>query len=422
LRSFLQAVVRGLLALAVVGVGVVALLALIKTRPEPERKATPERGVLVEVVKVSSSNQQLQVRAQGTVAAAEKVVVQPEVTGRIVWQSKELVPGGRFKKGQPLIKIDPREYALAADQQGVNVERAQVELEVERGRRKFAEQEWEIIGEDRNATEQDRALALRKPQLEAAKAAVEAARAARSRANLTLGRTGMAAPFNAFVQSENVDVGQLVSPVSQLAVLIGTDAFWVQVAVPLEQLPWIDVPGLNVGKDEGSLATVWQQVGSARVERAGKVIRLLGDLDPVGRLARVLVEVQDPLQLEQNSGKNSASGSSGQGEEQPPNRAVELPFLIGAYVTVDIQGRQVAEVVELPRLALRDGDKVYVYGPKDKLLVRNVDIVWRTEDTVLVRSGVKPGEQVVVSRVPGAVPGMLLRKARPDKSEAMGKR
>ncbi len=423
MNRLLQQTLRALLVVAVLGAGGAAFLTLTKSRSTPVRKPVEERGALVEVIKIEASNEKLAVRAQGTVTPAQRVVVMPEVGGRVVWQSKELVPGGRFKRGQALVRIDSKDYALAAQQQEAVVDRARLELQLEQSRKGIAKQEWEIIGEDANASPEDRTLALREPQLEVAKAAVESAESAQAQAKLALGRTSLSAPFNAMVQSENVDVGQLVSPASQLAVLVGTDAYWVQVSVPVEQLAWIDVPGQNAEKGSGSAARVWQDVGGERVERPGRVVRLLGDLDPVGRMARVLVEVDDPLRLKENGHRKTVPIKEKPAPAKALPSAQRLPFLIGAYVNVEVEARQVnVPVVEIPRVALRDGSQVYVYGAGDKLDVRKVDIVWRSEDSVLVRAGVKPGELVITSRIAGAVPGMRLRKAAPPVGKALGKR
>ena len=423
MNRVLQKTLRAMLVVAVLGAGGAAFVALTKSRSDPTRKPAEERAALVETIKVEASNEKLSVRAQGTVTPAQRVAVMPEVGGRVVWQSKDLVPGGRFKRGQPLVRIDSKDYALAARQQEAAVDRARLELQLEASRKEIAKQEWDIIGEGDNVSPEDRALALREPQLQVAKAAVESAESAQAQAKLALGRTSLSAPFNAIVQSENVDVGQLVSPASQLAVLVGTDAYWVQVSVPVEQLVWIDVPGLNAEKGAGSAALVWQDVGGERVERPGQVVRLLGDLDPVGRMARVLVEIEDPLRLKEDGHEKLVPADQQPAVAHELPSAKKLPFLIGAYVNIEVEARQVkVPVVELPRLALHDGDHVYVYGAGDKLDIRKVDIVWRSEKSVLVRAGVKPGDLVITSRLAGAVPGMRLRKVAASDGKALGKR
>src|SRR5690606_26729940 len=127
-----------------------------------------------------------------------------------------------------------------------------------------AKDEWRIIGEDARATDEGRAIALREPQLATAEATLAAAKSAQERAQLSVGRTGVSAPFNAWVQSESVELGQLVGPQNQLATLIGTDAYWIQVAVGIEKLPVLAIPGLR-GATTGSLVEVRQGAGAAEV-------------------------------------------------------------------------------------------------------------------------------------------------------------
>jgi hypothetical protein len=96
------------------------------------------------------------------------------------------------------------------------------------------------------------------------------------------------------------------------------------------------------------------------------VVRLLGDLTDMGRMARVLIEVRDPL------GLTSADRS-------------KPPLLIGEYVRVEIQGRHLDEVFAVPRSVLRDEDTLWLLGDNQKLEIRSVDPVWRDNDTVLIQ-------------------------------------
>ncbi len=399
-------------------VGVGAVVVLYRTRPTPQRAAKADEGVLADVQVLTASRQRLAVPAQGTVMPAQQVVMMPEVSGRITWQSDELVPGGRFQRGEPIIRLDARDYSLQVRQHQSAVEQAQVNLKIETSRREVAAKEWEIVGEDGDASELGRELALRKPQLVAAEKALESARSARAQAKLMLGRTGLVAPFNCFVKTENVDVGQLVAPNSQLAVLVGTDHFWVQVSVPVDKIAAIDVPGLDVGEDEGARADVWQEVGTTRIKRQGHVVRLLGDLDPVGRMARLLIEIEDPLGLENGSARAVPPGEQREKEGHVP----VLPILLGAFVQVDIDAREIDEVVEVPRKAVHRGDEVYIYGKDGRLEVREVEIAWRKEKTVLVAAGLQPGEEIVVSRLPTAVSGMKLRRGKVKDTKTLGKK
>lgn len=398
MTNVIRNVLKVVLPLLVVAIGVVLFRGLVASKPPAQRAERPDRAPLVQVQRATSGTHTVVVQGQGEVVPAQRVVLQPELTGRVVWQNENLVPGGRFRKGERILRIDPRNYQVAIEQQSAQRDRAQMELELERGRQAVAQREWQLFGGEANAqggdaTAEGRALALREPQLRTARVAVTAADSALDRAQLDLRRTNLVAPFNAVVQAEAVDPGQLVGPQTQVATLVGTDQFWVQVSVPLDVLSHVQVPGVGAAEGEGSTARVVQDIGDRRIERTGRIVRLLGDLDPIGRMARVLVAIDDPLGL----------------EERPESGAEALPLLLGAYVHVYVEGDRVDDVIEIPRVAMREGDRVYVVNDESRLEFRDVEIAWRTEDTVLVRSGLRHGERFVTSRVPTPVEGMELR-------------
>lgn len=386
----MKSTLKVILPVLVTAAGIGTMMALVKTRPEPPRREATNEGLLVETQMLRAGDHEVHVRAQGVVAAAQQVIVSSEVGGRVRWQNDELVPGGRFTKGATVLRIDPRDYQLAVEARSADVNRASLELQLERGRQRVAEREWQAFGGETGEGE-GRELALRRPQVETAQTAVRSAQSAVQQARLNLRKTTVTAPFNAMVVTENVDVGQLVGPTSQLATLVGTDEFWVRVSIPVENLSAIRLPR---GDEPGSEVRVWQEVGSQRVERHGRVIRLLPDVDPVGAMARVLVAIDDPMaDTEENAGS--------------------LPMLLGSYVTVEIDAAPLQNVVAVPRRAVREGDRVFVMND-DALSIRELSVVWRSEDTVFAREGVQGGESLIVSRVATPVDGMLLRTANED--------
>ena len=67
--------------------------------------------------------------------------------------------------------------------------------------------------------------------------------------------------------------------------LVGTDNFRVRVSLPVDRLGWIKFPD-NKGEG-GAEATVVQQSSLGKiVEKQGRVVRVLGDLETAGRMAR----------------------------------------------------------------------------------------------------------------------------------------
>jgi len=357
-------------------------LALIVTKDEPPRAEKTLEGTLVEVIQIDAGQHEVDLYAKGTVVPAREVVVQAELGGRVIWQSPEFVPGGRFKEGEPILRIDPRDYQLRVETHRSQVNRARLDLSIEARRGEVAKREWDAFGEI-DVSDEQRALAQREPQLEAMRLALKAAQSALKKAQLDLTRTTLRAPFNAIVVSENVDSGQLISPQTPVARMVGTDEYHVQMSVPVVSLRTVHA---QTPEAPGSEAMIIQQVGHETIERRGEVIRQLPDLDPGGAMARLLINIEDPL------------GEKG-----------DLPLLLGSFVNVAIAAQAIEDAIRLPRVALRSGQYVYVMNDENVLEIRDVQIAWTEPDAVLVTGGLQANERVVTSRIATPVPNMLLR-------------
>ncbi len=377
-------VLRVVLFLLIIAAGFALLVWLSSFKPMPDQTASKKTMVTVSVMEANVSNEQMIIPAMGTVIPSRLVNVAPEVGGKVIAQNENLVPGGRLKKGEMIVRLNPRDYDLAMAQQHARVVQAEMELSRERSRKSVAEQEWAMIQSKLELTEEGRKLALHETQLENARAAVKGAQSGLEKAKLSRNRTSLKSPFNALVTEEFVDIGQTVGPSSRVATLVDADTFWVRLSVPMDRLQWISIPGVSEG--EGSKVKVIQNVGAnKKVIREGYVIKLLGDLDPRGKMARLLVEIKDPL------------GSNG-----------ELPLLLGAYVSVEIQGPQIEQVIKLPRLAVRDNDTVWV---KDGSVLRfvNVEIIWSMGDHAFVKGAISDKAEIVINRISAPVEGMSIK-------------
>jgi RND family efflux transporter MFP subunit len=346
-----------------------------------------ERVLQVDTMKVTTEALPVRVLASGLVQAARQITLMPEVTGKIKWVSPNLIPGSRFKKGDVIVKIDKRDYRLALQQQIGQVEQAKLNLTLEESRGQVARDEWSIVKGSRATTGNPGDLALRKPQFEEAKQQQASAKSSLARAELNLQKTVIKAPFDAMVLQKNVDLGQVVGPSSQLVSLMGTEALWVEVSVPVEQLSAIRIPGLNA--EEGSEASVIQKVGDGKsIVRKGTVIRLLGQLDSRNRTATILLSVPNPFE----------SGSS------------ELPLLAGAYVDVEIQGDVVADVIRIPRGAHREGEYVWRVSTDNRLEKVPVQVAWKEPENVILSAGIQSGDEIVVSPISFPLEGMAIAR------------
>lgn len=378
-RFLTRFLIPGVITVSAIGAAVV----MGRSAESAEREAPASTAPLVEVLRVEASHATPLLEGTGVVEPAREATLSPELSGRIVFVSPSLVVGGRVEQGEVLLRIDKRDYTINVRQQKAQVRQAEVDLELEKAFGKVAKQEWELMGNPK----QDGRLAIREPQREAAEVKVDSARAALERARLDLGRTVVKAPFNATVVSESVEEGELASPGQVVATLVGTDALWVRVSIPVEYLALLEVPGLS-GATEGSSARVIQRLGNrGAVERSGRVVRLVGELDPESRTAQVLVEVERPL--------DTAPG--------------ELPLLPGAFVEVELLGAEVPQIVAVPRVAVFEGRHSWVVDDDGVMHRRDLSIAWGDDDRVYVDGGLKAGERVVVTPPSPAIDGMEVR-------------
>jgi RND family efflux transporter MFP subunit len=383
-RKALSIIFRIVLPLAIIAAGAAIAWHYKANKPVVQRKPPVQQKTLVETVLARPSLARVVVSGMGTVVPARETVLRPQVNGNVVFMSEGFTPGGIVQKGDELMRIDPDDYRIALEKRQSELQKAKADLALEQGRQEIARREIDLLRqaspEDVSGTE----LALRKPQLEQALADVALAEADLAQARLDLERTIIYAPFNALVLERNVNLGALVGLDYALTTLVGTDEYWIEATVPLDSLKFLDMTL------QGASATVHSQLGGE--SWTGRVLRITGTLDENSRMASILVAVDNPL----------TSGT--------------VPLMLNDYVKVDIQGRELDDVYELPRSALRRGETVWVSNGH-ALDIRNVDIVWRDGERVFVKAGLAPGEQVVLSDIAAPVKGMPLELAGTENPE-----
>jgi RND family efflux transporter MFP subunit len=376
------------LSLAVIVAGVIGAAYITKTAPKALRRPPAKIAPLVEVARIQPGIHNVAVQAMGTVVPAKEIVLESRVSGEIVALHPQFAVGGFLEKGSEVLRIEPLDYELAVTLAEARVKDSESILKVAEEEAAAAVEEWRLLYSNKPENAEIPALVAKEPQLEAARAKLAAEKADLQKAKLDLARTRIKAPFNAIVRKKFVDIGSQVSGQEQLAELIGTDVYWIQASIPVDRLNWITIPRQST--ETGSKVRIFHR---NEYIHSGTVIKLLGDLEQEGRMARVIIEVRDPLGLRRKEKK-------------------QLPLLIGEYVRLEISGRQLDNVYRIPRTALRDSNRIWVASSEDTLKIRDVDILWRDSDTVLFRDGLQPGDRLIVSELPTPVDGMAVQIAR----------
>jgi RND family efflux transporter MFP subunit len=381
-------VINIVLSIALIAAGIAGAAYISKTAPKARKRPPVKPLPLVQVVDVRPEAERILVPAMGTVIPAQEIVLESRVAGEIVSIHPEFTVGGHLKKGSEVLQIDPQDYELALTLAKARVKDAESKLKILKAEASAAKDEWRVINRNQaGKNNKPSPLLIKEPQLTAAQAMLIAEKADVKKAQLNLARTKISAPFNAMVRKKQVDIGSQVSGQDQLAELVGTDEYWIQASMPVDRLNWIMIPR-NSG-EPGAKVRIFYRNG---IELTGTVIKLLGELEVEGRMARVLVEVKDPL------GLNNA-------ENKHP------PLLIGEYVRMEIEGRQLKNVYRIPRTALRDNTRIWLVSNDGKLEIRTVETLWRDAQSVLLADGLQPGEQLIVSDLSKPMDGMLLKIA-----------
>ena len=385
-RSWGKAVLTVVLCLAILTVAAGIVYVIRSTEPTAQKgDVTRRSAALVDVVEVARGDHRPEIVVLGTVEASRDVELSPRVAGEIVAMAPSFEPGGLVDRGTVLVTIDPADYRNTLAVRRSELREARASLAIEEGRRTVAEREFALL--DETIDEGNRALVLREPQIESAKARVDAAIAAVEQAELDLRRTEVRAPFDAQVLTRDVDLGSQIAPGDRLARLVGVDEAWVVATVPMRTLPRVrfESDGGAGSRVRVRDRTAWEP----GVFREGRLTRLIGTVDDRTRLARVLITIDDPMA-----------------------RATDAPpFLLGTVVETRIEGRILEDVVRLDRALLREGDTVWVFAD-GKLEIRPVRVEFRDAEHAFVAEGLEGGERIVTTNLATVTDGIELRLER----------
>ena len=158
-----------LLPLVILGVAGFAAYLLFITRPQVETLIPTVAAPGVRAQLVTLETVQIAVASQGTVRPQTETQLVPEVAGRVTWVAPSFAEGGFFEAGDVLVSLDRFDYQQAAVSARSQLAQTRLRLAQEEAEAEVAQREWENLGRG-----DPRALTLREPQLEDARASVAA--------------------------------------------------------------------------------------------------------------------------------------------------------------------------------------------------------------------------------------------------------
>jgi len=306
----------------------------------------------------------------------DEVTLVARVTGFL--EKRHFEPGEMVEEGESLYSIEPDLYASVVAQREADLESARAELA--RAQRDAARFQQLLSQNSVSRQQVDQAQA----ELNVARAAVSQAEAALANARIDLGYADVTAPVSGMIGLSEVNLGNLVQPGTMLTTITPLD--------PLEvrfQLPQEDAFALRQQlRDQPIEAiTAWLDLPGG-VEGAGE--RLEGHLEFLGsRVDEATSTVQATATF-----------------TNPDARV--LP---GQFVRVHLEGMKRFDVLAVPEIALTQGlmgPQVFVLDEDDKARARTVQLGEIAGPWQILRSGVEPGERVVVGDPAGLQPGTAI--------------
>ena len=436
---------------------------LMESAPKQQRKNKPPVEATVEVLVATAQDYTVKVRSQGVVEPTTTGLLVAEVSGRIVKVFNRFHKGGTFKKGEVLLQIDPEDYQhdvtmlkidliqadatieeaqaavleaqatvqeVSAGIQGAEaaVQEAQAALQEAQAKTDIARHDWKsftkntpppalalhlpalasrkaILSSKEASLSSKKAslrskkalLASRKASLGSKKAARQAIEARIQQAKRRLSLTTIRAPYAGRILKKQVDVGQYVNTGTVLTSIYGLDSVEIRLPLTDQQVAFIPLPESYPNEKQTAteatvsllIANPRQQYGMPDVFRwQGKIVRTEGDVDLQSRQQFVIARINNPY------------------KKQVDNRP---PLKIGQFVQAEIKGVTLSNVIVLPRHVMRAEDEVFVISPNNTIERRQLKVLWRDDQHVVLSSGLKVGERVSITPLAFVINGSKVR-------------
>ncbi len=309
----------------------------------------------VEVEPVEARSVEYAVSAVGSVEAFERVAITSRVPGAI--DRIHFAEGNLVAPGTLLVEIEPERYRLAVRSARATLEKAQAaEAEARTGLSRR-----EAVNAKNPALVKEEDLDAWRTRVFTAKAEVAQARSGLDLAELNLREAFVRAPAAGIIQTRNVQTGQYVQPGVTLATLVRREPLLLRFQVPEQDAARIR-PGMRAKFN----------VREADRQYTATLTHVAASADSTSRMVAITAQIDDERRLELRPGSF-------------------------AQVTVPVGSS--AESPVIPQTAVRPSERGFLayVVEGDVARERELTLGLRTADgRVEVRSGVKPGEQLVV--------------------------
>lgn len=391
-------ILKAVVPLATVAVSLGMAWQLIATKPQPPQQAVAEAVPAVNAARVSKHTVCFPVHSQGTVTPRTESTLVAPVTGRIVSVAESFDESGFFRKGDVLVQIDRRDFQVQILRLEASLKSAQAEqLEAKQNL------DRQTSLQERGATTQadvDQAQAA----LDKAIAGIAELEAQLVEAKNSENDTAVLAPFDGCIRQKQADVGQYVVTGTALAACFATDSVEVRLPVSNQDFGLLGLPlGTTLEPGKGPDVMLEAVFAGRRCHWQGTIVRSEAMIDARSRMVYLVASVERPYEATEANG--------GQ------------PLAVGMFVEVTIRCHPVDEAVVLPEACVSHAGELFVIDKQARLQRREVAVLRRQHNWVVVRGDLADGDQVCATRLDHPIPGMkvqIVEDVTPAFSAAVG--
>jgi RND family efflux transporter MFP subunit len=387
-------IIKIILPVAIIGVSLLVWKYYMSNIPVPEKNDPARIPPVVITEKSTKTFIPLEREGYGRVQAEKTIDVKTETGGTVIYKNPAFDEGGRINKGDVLFRLESVSYEAALSEAETALATARLNLAEIEHSADITSKEWELWNEGREKPEIPGRLADYQLQKAEAQAKLVQAEDRLRLAKSNLGKIVYYAPFNAVVVSSSIENGSVVKSGDVLGSLAGNELY--EAVVPFPASVSVDFRFALTEKEASPVAVILKD-GHNSWEYRGYLAKLLPAADETTGMVRAVVRI--PLK-----------------ESNIENKPAPA---IGMTIKAVLRTREPEQRVIIPEGALREGSQVWAVE-NGRLRVIHVDVHSYKEDRVILSSGLEGGEELIVSRLRGAVDGMDVTVRDADNSTLSG--
>jgi len=415
-------------------IGVTAFLIMSNSKTPPQQKEVTLKLPTVRIMPIKPMIVVPKVQGYGTAEPVRTWKAISQVSGKIIFTHPQLQKGRVIKKGVLLLKIDPSEYLINITKINANIQNYKIQIsqkkiekknylrllnlqktdlkikqkEVERQKKLYkrkiiSKTEYEsklpgVISQEVQVQNVQNSLNLIPVQIRLLKTQADQAKSDLKSAELKLSYTTVTSPFDMQISninnklSEFVQTGQTIFEANDISETEVEAQVVMKSMMPIfisvkERAKNIDLETVSFGQVLGIKATV-RLAGSENqdVKWPATLTRRSDSLDTETRTMGFIVTVKNKLNV-----KGTRRGHL---------------LLKGAYCEVELEGLPIKNTLAIPRSALHPGNIVLLMDSDHKLFKKPVKILFKSSNYVVIKSGLKMGDTLILSDLIPAVIGM----------------